>query len=56
MLMRFIAIPIVVLGVIGFVSDVSWWLLAAIGAVTALALIAGDILLDRRARRATPPR
>lgn len=51
MLLKFIPIPIVVLGVLGFVTDMNWWLLACLGAVCALALIGGDALLVRRKRR-----
>ncbi|MET3452621.1 hypothetical protein [Curtobacterium sp. 1544] len=55
MLTKFIAIPIIVLGLIGFLTDTSWWLLAILGAATALVLIAGDALIARRKRRTSPP-
>ncbi len=56
MLLKFIAIPIVILGLIGFLTDTSWWLLAIIGALCALALIAVDALIARRKRGTAPPR
>ncbi len=55
-LLKFIPIPIVVLGLIGFLTDISWWLLAIIGAASALALIAGDAVIARRKRQRSGPR
>lgn len=54
MLLKFIAIPIIFLGLIGFLTDTSWWLLAILGAASALALIAGDALIARHKRRTSP--
>lgn len=56
MLFKFIAVPIVVLGLIGSLTDTSWWFLAILGAASVLALIAGDALIVRHKRRATPRR
>ncbi|UXN20890.1 hypothetical protein N8D77_12070 [Curtobacterium flaccumfaciens] len=56
MLLKFIAVPIIVLGLIGFRTDTSWWLLAILGAASALALIAGDALILRHKRRTSPRR
>ncbi|MFJ5144515.1 hypothetical protein [Curtobacterium sp. NPDC088465] len=55
-LLKYIPIPIVVLGLIGFLTDIGWWLLAIIGAASALALIAGDAVIARRKRQRPGPR
>ncbi|MDB6426194.1 hypothetical protein [Curtobacterium sp. 20TX0008] len=55
-LLKFIPIPIVVLGLIGFLTDISWWLLAIIGAASALGLIAGDAVIARWKRQRSGPR
>ncbi|MCC8907698.1 MULTISPECIES: hypothetical protein [unclassified Curtobacterium] len=56
MLLKFIPIPIIILGLIGFLADISWWLLAILGAASALALIAGDALIARRKRQTSARR
>jgi hypothetical protein len=57
MLIKYIAIPIVVLGVLGFALHLNWWLVAGMGAACALLMLLGDwfIARSRRARHGNSP-
>lgn len=44
---NFVPLPIIILGVIGCVSDINWWILLIMGAACAGLMILADWMIDR---------